>query len=191
MTTLTEEQIKEIAQELDCGNKCFVHKETNELIFIPDTNRNPTMDTEFFDEEMEKIDNNFDDYNVIETLESKESFEIMADFTEQLEDNNKLKTKLTNALSNKKPFREFKFVIDESGAYRQKWFDFRESKLEEFVRNRLYEINDLESSLAKPKKFGKNRWLHPTDEFGKMEEGKADYESSNSYETKKRNREQN
>jgi len=187
MTTLTEEQIKEIAQELDCGNKCFVHKKTNELIFIPDTNRNPTMDSELFEEEMEKIDNNFDDYNVIETLESSESFEIMADFTEQLEDNNKLKTKLTNALSNKKPFREFKVIIDESGAYRQKWFDFREIKLEEVVRNRLYEINDLESSKAKPKIFGKNRWLHPTDEFGKMEEGIVDNETNNSYEKKKRN----
>ena len=142
MTTLTQEQIKEIAQELDCGNKCFVHKETNELIFIPDTNRNPTMDTEFFEEEMEKIDNNFDDYNVIETLESSESFEIMADFTEQLADNNELKTKLANALSKKKPFREFKFVIDNSGAYRQEWFDFKNSKLEEFVRNRLNELAD-------------------------------------------------
>jgi wyosine [tRNA(Phe)-imidazoG37] synthetase (radical SAM superfamily) len=142
MTTLTQEQIKEIAQELDCGNKCFVHKETNELIFIPDTDRNPTMDTEFFEEELEKIDNNFDDYNVIETLESSESFEIMADFTEQLADNNDLKTKLANALSKKKPFREFKFVIDNSGAYRQEWFDFKNSKLEEFVRNRLNELAD-------------------------------------------------
>ena len=142
MTTLTQEQIKEIVQELDCGNKCFVHKETNELIFIPDTDRNPTMDTEFFEEELEKIDNNFDDYNVIETLESSESFEIMADFTEQLEDNNNLKTKLANALSKKKPFREFKFVMDNSGAYRQEWFDFKNSKLEEFVKNRLNELAD-------------------------------------------------
>ena len=142
MTTLTQEQITEIAQQLDCGNKCFVHKETNELIFIPDENRNPTMDTEFFEEEMEKIDNNFGEYDVIETLESNESFEIMADFTEQLADNNQLKAKLANALSKKKPFREFKFVIDNSGAYRQEWFDFKNRKLEEFVRNRLNELAD-------------------------------------------------
>ena len=45
-------------------------------------------------------------------------------------------------LSKKKPFREFKFVIDNSGAYRQEWFDFKNRKLEEFVRNRLNELAD-------------------------------------------------
>ncbi len=44
--TLTEAQINEIAEELECGSKCYVHKKTKELVFVPDTLRNPDIDTE-------------------------------------------------------------------------------------------------------------------------------------------------
>lgn len=41
------------------------------------------------------------------------------------------------------------------------------------------EADEFESSFEMPKEFGKNRWLHPTNEFGKMEEGVVDYETRN------------
>jgi len=44
---------------------------------------------------------------------------------------------------------------------------------------------DLETSIEKPKEFGKNKWLHPADEFGKMEEGVSDYETNQLNEKKK------
>lgn len=37
--------------------------------------------------------------------------------------------------------------------------------------NELLNITDFKSSIEMPKELGKNKWLHPTDEFGKMEEG--------------------
>ncbi len=63
----------------------------------------------------------------------------MADFAEQLDDSNKLKTKLINALNKRKPFREFKFVIDNSGEYRQKWFDFKNEQLQQWVKDKFEE----------------------------------------------------
>ncbi len=80
------------------------------------------MDSEVWSEEMEKLDNNFDGYKEIDGLKSHDSFEIMADFVETLPDSNKLKNKLIAPLNRERPFREFKFVIDNSGEYRQKWF---------------------------------------------------------------------
>ncbi len=138
MTTLTEEQIREIADSLDCGLRSFWHKNTGELLFIPDLNDNPYVDTELFEDDLEKLNNSFGDFIEIEKPQSNDSFEIMADFTEQV-DNNKLKNELINALNKKKPFREFKFVIDNSGIYRQEWFDFKSAKLKQWVLDRFQE----------------------------------------------------
>jgi hypothetical protein len=139
MPTLTEQQIKEIAEQLDCGFRCFWHKTTGELLFVPDLNNNPYADTEFYEDDLEKLDNNFGDYIEIEKPTSSDSFEIMANFTEQLNDNEKIKNELINALNKKKPFREFKFVIDNSGIYRQHWFDFKNAQLKQWVSDKFNE----------------------------------------------------
>ena len=39
--------------------------------------------------------------------------------------------------------------------------------------NELLDKTDFKSSIEMTKELGKNKWLHPTDEFGKMEEGKV------------------
>ena len=139
MPTLTEQQIKEIAEQLDCGFRSFWHRTTNELLFVPDLLSNPEFDGEIFDQDLEKLDNNFGDYIEIEKPNSSDSFEIMANFTERLNDNEKLKNELTKAWNKKKPFREFKFVIDNSGVYRQQWFDFKNAQLKQWVTDKLNE----------------------------------------------------
>ncbi|MCX6238718.1 MAG: UPF0158 family protein [Bacteroidia bacterium] len=144
MTPLTQEQIKEIAEQLDCGFRCFWNKHDGELLFIPDTMKHPDMDTEAWSDEMEKLDDNFFDYKEIDQLESSDSFEIMADFVETLSDSNNLKNKLIDALNRGRPFRGFKFVIDNSGEYRQKWFDFKNMKMQKWVIDRFNEIINLE-----------------------------------------------
>jgi hypothetical protein len=116
----------------------------SELLFFPDTLKHYDMDTEAWSEEMEKFDNNFDEYKEIDGLESHDSFEIMADFVETLPDSKRLKNKLIEALNRKRPFREFKFVIDNSGEYRQKWFEFKDRRLQEWVTDRFNEIIELE-----------------------------------------------
>ena len=86
------------------------------------------------------MENNWGDYVEIEKPQSKDNFEIMVNFAEHLGDNNQIKNKLFNALNKKKPFREFKFVVDNSGKYRQQWFDFKSSQLEKWVVERFNEI---------------------------------------------------
>ncbi len=144
MKSLTKEQIKEIAEQLDCGFRCFWSKTDGELLFIPDTLKHPDMDTDAWSDELEKLDANFFDYKEIDQLESSDSFEIMADFVETLYDSNKLKDKLIDALNKRRPFREFKFAIDNSGEYRQKWFAFKNEKMQEWVMKRFDEIQNLE-----------------------------------------------
>jgi hypothetical protein len=70
----------------------------------------------------------------------------MEDFAGQLSDRNPLKHQLLKALSERKPFRQFKFVIDDSGDFREEWFDYKRARLEEWVRGE-FERERLGESL--------------------------------------------
>jgi hypothetical protein len=144
MKSLTQIQIKEIAEQLDCGFRCFWSRIDEELLFIPDTFKYPDMETDAWSDEIKKIDDNFSDYVEIEQMESHNTFVIMEDFIHTLSDSNKLKGELIDALNKRKPFREFKFVIDHSGDNRQKWFDFKNMRIQQWVIDRFNEIINIE-----------------------------------------------
>jgi hypothetical protein len=64
----------------------------------------------------------------------------MEAFADQLPNKLDLKSKLFQALERNKPFREFKFIIDNSD-YREEWFAFKNLKLQEWVEEKIEEIN--------------------------------------------------
>jgi len=128
--------VKEIAERLDCGFRAFIHKKTGQLLFVPDENNLTDIELNPWKEELEQLENSFTDYYEVEKWTSSEVFEIMSDFAEQLTDN-KLQSQLFDALSRSKPFREFKFLIDNSGCFRQQLFDFKNKNLQDFVLRQL------------------------------------------------------
>jgi len=142
MMQLTDNQIKEIASQLECGYRCFLNRITGELVFIPDVNKFPDIEIESWSNEIENIESDNNDFVEIEPLESKDYFTIMFQYAETITDNN-LKNKLISALNKRNPFREFKHVIDYSGEYRQKWFDFKNNKMQDLIRENLNNITDL------------------------------------------------
>jgi hypothetical protein len=137
MDNLKQNIIREIAQELDCGNECYYNLKTNEIIAIP--NFSQVSDEEEFKEifrkDLEKINGNKTGFIKIEIPESFQSFRIMERFVVQLNDQN-FKSELQDLLGNKKPFRNFKNTIDQS-EFRQSWFDFKQKELEKIVENQL------------------------------------------------------
>ncbi len=141
---LTPMQIRDIAEELDMGNRCYFHKTTHKLLFIPDFDNNFYAEREFFEEELDELENNFDEYLEIEKPNSNDSFEIMLNFVESLEDKNNLKQQLANVLQKSKPFRQFKFLIDNSGPYRQQWFDFKSQQLQLWVLDKFNKAIDFD-----------------------------------------------
>ncbi|TKB96819.1 UPF0158 family protein [Pedobacter cryophilus] len=139
MVSFTSKNIKEIAEELDCGLCAYFHKKTGHLLFIPDEEALSDIDNEGWESEMEILENNATDYCQIKKWTSNEAFEFMEDFAEQLTENKFLQNKLLEALDKKKPFREFKFVIDNSSDFRDQWFDYKNKRQQEFVENQLNE----------------------------------------------------
>ena len=141
MIKITKDQIKELADQLDCGNKCYINKETGIIIFIPDFDSG-YADEELWEDDINELEENWDKYVEIDRMESHESFEIMADFAENV-DSRELRDSLINALNKKHPFQNFKWVVDNSGTYRQKWFDFKNQRLIEMGNDQL-EVLDFE-----------------------------------------------
>ncbi len=136
MTNKTTDIVKEIAEQLDCGFRAFIHKTTGQLLFIPDNYNYPDIDLSSWDKELEQLENNFTDYHEIEKWTSSEAFEIMSEFAVHLTDKD-LQSRLFDTLRKNKPFKEFKFVIDNSGDFRQQWFDFKNKWQEDFVARQL------------------------------------------------------
>ena len=131
---LSAKQVNEIAQELIAGMKVYINRSDLEIRTILDWD-NVYGDTEFWDEELKKIEKEWTDYLVLEKMRSSEVFRIMADFIEVVEDK-RFQEDLIRILNRKSPFAYFKAVV-ESSAFRQTWFDFREKKYEEYVRENL------------------------------------------------------
>lgn len=141
MVKLTKEQVEEIADNLDVGMVCYVNKLTAEVTITPDFDSG-YVDEELWQDILDELEENWDLYVKITKMESHESFEIMADFAEYV-DSRELRDNIKNSLNRKHPFQNFKWVIDNSGPYRQKWFDFKKQRLIEWVKNQL-EVKDLE-----------------------------------------------
>ncbi len=126
--------IKEIAEELLCGLLCYYNPKTNKIISVPDLSLYGEFE-EYFKEGLEYIEQNRDDLIEIENMNSSESYKIMEQFVDQLPET-RLKSKLIYALQNRKPFKNFKWLIDNSDL-RNDWFDFRDKELQKFVEEQL------------------------------------------------------
>lgn len=144
MIKLTKEQINEIYQDLDCGFLCYYNTETGEIKSLPDFDSNPDADEEMWEEDIEEINSNFDKYVEFEQMSSRDSFRVMEAFVDEVEDET-IQNLLTDGLNRPKPFHNFKFVIDNSGEYRDKWFKFKEKKICEWIEEQVEDYNRLNS----------------------------------------------
>ena len=140
---LTDEQIKEIASELDLGMNVYVNKATKEIKSIIDFDQQIFADKELWEDDINEIESNFDSYLQFEPMNSNEGFRLMQEFVETIDDN-EIKSKLELGLSLSKPFRNFKDILENYNEYRVKWFSFKETKYIEYVKEQLDNYNNFD-----------------------------------------------
>ncbi|MBK8381251.1 MAG: hypothetical protein IPL16_05040 [Ignavibacteria bacterium] len=137
MIKLTEEQISDIAQDLEAGLKCFIHKVTGEVKTLPDElNGNMEIDEELWQDVIDEIDNDEENFIVIEGMDSRESYILMEKFIDTLEDK-QIIARLTNAINVPKPFHTFRYELNYSDEYLQKWYAFKSQQMIEWVKKHL------------------------------------------------------
>lgn len=140
MIKLTDGQIKEIADWLDSGMRCYYNKQTSEIKKILNFDNWIGADEELWEEDLKELEENWENYVEFDAMSSHDSFLVMADFIDTV-DNTFLQERLVDALNKRKPFQNFKWIIDNSGKYRQRWFDYKNSRYQDWVIEQLESIN--------------------------------------------------
>lgn len=133
---ISREILNNIADSMEAGFKCFLHRDTYEVVSYLDPERYPDMDPGDWKEQIQKVKRNKRKFIGIEGMTSSDSFKVMEEFVDSLE-NNSTKVKLSTALEERKPFANFKQQVDNSSEYRELWFAFRRERNIEWVRNQL------------------------------------------------------
>ena len=91
--TFTDEIIIEIAGLLDCGMICYFHRPTGTIESHPDPN-DPYFDPDPWQDIIDKVENDWDNYEQFEKMYSNQGFQIMENFAYSLTD---LKFSLSSA----------------------------------------------------------------------------------------------
>ena len=134
---VSKEILNNIAGNMESGFKCFIHRETLEVVTYRDMDEDLFyMEANPWKEEIKKIKKGKKKYIELANMDSRDSFKVMEEFANTLE-NNSTKIRLLTALQGKRPFANFKFQVDNSGKYREQWFAFRREKIIEWIQDRL------------------------------------------------------
>ncbi|PNW26332.1 UPF0158 family protein [Formosa algae] len=128
--------IKEIADDLDCGMRCYLHKDTGELKSIMHQDDWMDLDVEDWEDDMAKLNSNPTDYIEFEKMDNHNMYKVMEDFATQLKDT-AFKDTLLEALNKSNPFKNFKWQIENSDHFRQQWFVFKKSRYIDYVKRQL------------------------------------------------------
>jgi hypothetical protein len=136
--------VRRIADGLSANCICYFNPDTLEVEDI----FKDLLDERIFEAEEEDEESSENEFNLtfmkwdkcirIEPLESRESYEIMEKFVNQLNPDRET-DRLQQAISGHKPFANFNHQIHNS-KYRDDWFAFRQKELEKYVvDNYFYE----------------------------------------------------
>jgi hypothetical protein len=131
-----KEILNDIAESIEAGFKCFLQRDTSQVVTYLDPDQYPEMNPADWKEEINKVRKNKRKFIEIESMTSADSFKVMEEFVDSLE-NNATKTKLLTALEGQKPFANFKHQINNSGEYRELWFAFQRQKHIDWVKDQL------------------------------------------------------
>jgi hypothetical protein len=133
---INDESLKAIADELLTGMKCFLNKETLELVSFPDENKYGDFDSNDWREEIDQVKNSPHSFIEIQPRNANEAFRAMEWFIDGVE-NEEAKLKLTQAIAGKKPFANFELRLQEFPGMRDEWFAFNENCMIDFIRQQL------------------------------------------------------
>jgi hypothetical protein len=132
-----KEILIEISGELDLKMKCFLHKQTLELVSFPDELLTGDIDEEIWAQEIHKVKSGGKDYIEIDRMSATESFQVMEDFANNIKDN-WASRRLLEALESKKPFAHFNHCIHNMPDHHKKaWFSFRQERMVDFIQHQL------------------------------------------------------
>ncbi len=142
---IKSDAIIEIADLLDSGMKCFYHIPTGEVESHPDDSQDYVdLDEEIWQEVIDKVESDYKNYIKFEKMDSRESFQIMENYVETIDDKN-IQQRLEDAIRFRKPFQNFNQMLENFPDLREKWFKYKDDYYRKYVVEQLDIYNQLQS----------------------------------------------
>ena len=126
-------QLLDIARCLENNYNIYLNMDSGEYRALPDVNE-LMVDSHFHSDELRKITNHWENYIIITKMESWEIFDMMKEFTNEVEA--EFQNKLQGAFYKVKPFDHFWYLI-ESSPYNDQWLNFKENKYISYAKEQL------------------------------------------------------
>jgi len=133
---ISTELLNEIADNLEMGFRCFLNKKSPAIITYPNEDNSLNFEPEMWTSEISAVKEAKKDIIEIENLTPSDSFKIVEEFILTVEDPDFQKT-LSDSIQIRKPFANFKFLIESSNTERNRWFDFKKQWYIEWVKNQI------------------------------------------------------
>ncbi|MBC8511924.1 MAG: hypothetical protein H8D32_02970 [Dehalococcoidia bacterium] len=129
------DELCDVMENSSFENEYYLDLETGEILFISEY-----MDIEETEKLRDRIEEEFDRYEQIPKVESHEGYENMVDFIATVKDEH-LTDLLEVAINGKGAFRRFKDVLLNYPEERERWFRFKDDRMEEKALEWLESIN--------------------------------------------------
>ena len=129
------DELCEAMEDSSYENEHFLDLETGEILFVSEY-----MDDEDSEKLKERIEEDFERYERIPKAESHEGYQDMVDFIASV-DNERLTELLEVAINGKGAFRRFKDVLLNYPEERERWFQFKDERMEERALEWLEDID--------------------------------------------------
>jgi len=133
------DELCEAREDSSYEHEYYLDLETGEILFISDH-----IDDEETSELKDRIEEDFERYERIPKAESREGYEDMVDFIATI-DNEHLAELLEVAINGRGAFRRFKDVLLNYPEERERWFKFKDERMEERA---LEWLEDIEVTLS-------------------------------------------
>lgn len=145
MLTLSEKEVENIAALLLKGMICFYQLDNKKIYHLPDNEDYFNYDLTPEEEDiLDEIEDNPDNFAEFTKMETNQDHQMMENFAERSVKERNFQDELYNALSKPKAATGFKFLIDSSGKYKEKWHEYRIQQYKDWVKEQVDIFNYAE-----------------------------------------------
>jgi hypothetical protein len=138
MLTLSEKEVENIAAQLLKGMICFYQLDKKKLHHLPDDedyfNYDLTPEEEDILDEIDEAPDNFAEFT---KMELPQEIQLMEGFANKIVKERAFQDELYNSLTKPKAATAFKFLVDSSGKYKDKWETYRLDKYKDWVKEQV------------------------------------------------------
>jgi hypothetical protein len=142
MFTLSEKEVDKIAALLLKGMICFYQIDNKKIHHLPDDEDYFNYDLTPEEEDiLDEIEDNPDNYVEFTKMEANQEHQMMENFADRIVKEKVFQDELVNALSKPKAATGFKFLINNSGKYKDRWDEYRFDKYKDWVKEQIDSYN--------------------------------------------------